>query len=229
VRDNASAVRAAARSAASAAESAQGGGALVTEVVHTMDRIAQASARIGDIIGTIDALAFQTNILALNAAVEAARAGEQGRGFAVVAGEVRTLALRSAEAAQQIRSLIQDSSRAVQAGQQQVTRAGDGIAAIVAQVGDMAGLLQRIDTTTSGQADTITEVHGAIEQLDRTTQHNMLLVDEAARASLDLQHRSEWLAQAAAVFRSTAAVPAASAPSLPSAMPQGYATGIAAA
>lgn len=227
VRDNATAVRAAAQSAASASACAHSGGELVTEVVHTMGRIAQASTRIGDIIGTIDALAFQTNILALNAAVEAARAGDQGRGFAVVAGEVRTLALRSAEAAQQIRGLIQDSSREVQAGQQQVARAGDGIAAIVAQVSDMAGLLQRIDATTSSQADTITDVHAAIEHLDRTTQHNMLLVDEAARASQDLEHRSEWLAQAAAVFRNT--VPASAAPCVPPARAPGYATGIAAA
>jgi aerotaxis receptor len=207
VRDTAGAVRAAAQFAANAADSAHNGGALVAQVVHTMDRIATSSARIGEINGTIDAIAFQTNILALNAAVEAARAGEQGRGFAVVAGEVRTLALRSAQAAQEIRRLIQASTTEVQSGQQQVARAGQGIAAVVTQVNDMAGLLQRIDTTTTAQADTIGGIHGAIERVDRATQHNILRVAETTQAASHLQQRADWLAQAIAVFRSAEPTP----------------------
>jgi aerotaxis receptor len=200
VRDTAGAVRAAAQFASNAADSARNGGTLVAQVVHTMDQIATSSGRIGEINGTIDAIAFQTNILALNAAVEAARAGEQGRGFAVVAGEVRSLALRSAQAAQEIRRLIQDSTAAVLSGQQQVARAGEGIAAVVTQVHDMAGLLQRIDSTTTNQADTIGGIHRAIELVDRATQHNMALLDETADAAQQLHQRTDWLGQAIAVF-----------------------------
>ncbi|MBL8351034.1 MAG: HAMP domain-containing protein [Burkholderiaceae bacterium] len=169
--------------AATAAEVAQRGGSAVGQVVHTMDEINTSSRRIADIIGTIDGIAFQTNILALNAAVEAARAGEQGRGFAVVAGEVRSLAQRSAEAAREIKGLIGNSVERVEAGTRQVRDAGATMQEIVDSVQRVAGIVGQITRTAAEQSGRIGAVNGAVDELDRMTQQNAALVQQSAAAA----------------------------------------------
>jgi aerotaxis receptor len=201
VRSNADAAREAENLAASASVAAQQGGEVVREVNSTMGDITAASKRIGDIVGVIDGIAFQTNILALNAAVEAARAGDQGRGFAVVAGEVRALAQRSAVAAKEIKSLISDSVERVEQGGRQVDEAQRAMGEIVGQVRRVSALIGSIGSATRDQATGIAQVSQAVTQLDRTTQENSALVLRSASASDSLEKQATQLVQAVAVFR----------------------------
>jgi methyl-accepting chemotaxis protein len=172
-----------------------------------MGQIEEASRRIGDIIGVIDGIAFQTNILALNAAVEAARAGEQGRGFAVVASEVRSLAQRSAEAARQIKVLIGDSTAKVEAGGTLVSDAGRRIVTVVADVKRVCDLISEISAAAGEQSQGIAQVGHAVTLLDQTTQQNAALVEESAAAAESLKLQAAKLADAASSFR-LEAVPA---------------------
>ena len=201
VRQNADIARTATQLASSASGVATKGGEVVGRVVSTMDEITTSSRKIVDIIGTIDGIAFQTNILALNAAVEAARAGEQGRGFAVVAGEVRVLAQRSAEAAKEIKSLISQSVERVDAGSQLVAEAGDTMGEIVAHVRRVADLIGEIDAASGEQAKGITQVTEAVNQLDQVTQQNAALVEESAAAAESLKHQAARLAEVVDQFK----------------------------
>ncbi len=189
------------RIADDARQAARHGGDVVDQVVSTMADISDSSRKISEIIGTIDGIAFQTNILALNAAVEAARAGEQGRGFAVVAGEVRTLAQRSAEAAREIRHLITSSVERVEAGSKLVGSAGSSIHAIVDQVDRVATLMQEINQTTSRQREGLTLINGTVSSLDQATQQNAALVEQGAAASESLRQQADQLRSAVAVFQ----------------------------
>jgi methyl-accepting chemotaxis protein len=177
------------------------GGEAVGRVVGTMDQISASSRRIGDIIGVIDSIAFQTNILALNAAAEAARAGEQGRGFAVVASEVRLLAQRSAEAAREIKALIADSVEKVETGRTQVADAGRTMDAIVKQVQQVAAFIADIDRASSAQRDGIEQVGGAMGQVDSLTQQNAALVEESAAAAESLKGHATQLAEVVHRFK----------------------------
>ena len=181
------------------AETAAGGGRVMQDVVATMDGIRSASARIGEIIGTIDGIAFQTNILALNAAVEAARAGEQGRGFAVVASEVRTLARRSAEAAREIKNLIGNSVQQVETGTGIVRQAGATIAVIVTSSQRVDHLLGEVATGAREQSLGVGQIGQAVQELDRMTQQNAALVEQTAAAATAM--RDQALALAAEVAR----------------------------
>jgi methyl-accepting chemotaxis protein len=200
VRQNADNARAAAQLAQNAREVASRGGSVVSNVVATMDEITDSSKRIADIIGTIDGIAFQTNILALNAAVEAARAGEQGRGFAVVAGEVRTLAQRSAQAAKEIKSLIQQSVEKVDAGSRLVDEAGKTMTDIVTQVQRVNDLVGEISSASHEQTQGIEQVGDAVAQLDQVTQQNAALVEESAAAAESMKQQAHRLAETVAVF-----------------------------
>jgi methyl-accepting chemotaxis protein len=193
VRQSADAARQATQLASSAAEVAQRGGAMVTQVVRTMDDIQQSSRKIADIIGTIDGIAFQTNILALNAAVEAARAGEQGRGFAVVASEVRNLAQRAAGAAQQIKSLIGASVERVEAGSRMVADTGTTMQDIVASVQRVSDMIGEISAAAAEQSNGIGQVNGSVSDLDRMTQQNASLVEESAAAAESMRQQAERL------------------------------------
>ncbi|MGZ5179885.1 MAG: methyl-accepting chemotaxis protein [Ramlibacter sp.] len=184
-----------------ASASAVQGGEVVREVVATMGGISESSRRIGDIIGVIDGIAFQTNILALNAAVEAARAGEQGRGFAVVASEVRNLAQRSAEAAKEIKSLIGQSVERVESGSAQVARAGDAMQAIVQNVERVQRIIAEITTASGEQSAGIGQVNTAVAELDRSTQQNAALVEESAAAAESLQSQARRLNESMQYFR----------------------------
>ncbi len=187
-----------------ASEVATAGGQAMANVIATMEGINASSKKIGDIIGVIDGIAFQTNILALNAAVEAARAGEAGRGFAVVAAEVRSLASRSAAAAQEIKTLIQDSLSRVEAGSHQVQDAGRTMEQVVATIQDVSSLVVNIDRASSEQATGVSEVGKAIAQLDQTTQQNAALVEEMAAAADRLQAQADELVDAVSVFQTRA-------------------------
>ncbi len=189
------------RIADDARQAARRGGEVVDQVVSTMADISDSSRKISEIIGTIDGIAFQTNILALNAAVEAARAGEQGRGFAVVAGEVRTLAQRSADAAREIRQLITSSVERVEAGAKLVGAAGSSIHDIVDQVDRVASLMQEINQATSCQKDGLSQINGAVCSLDQATQQNAALVEEGAAASESLRQQADQLRSAVSVFQ----------------------------
>ena len=180
---------------------AQRGGEVVSRVVSTMQDISASSSRIADIIGTIDGIAFQTNILALNAAVEAARAGEQGRGFAVVASEVRSLAQRSAEAAKEIKTLISASVERVDSGARLVDEAGATMTEIVGSVGQVTGIMQEIAAASSEQSGSISEVSMAVGHLDQLTQQNAALVEESAAAAEALKQQAERLAAAVGAFK----------------------------
>ena len=201
VSQTAESARTANQLSASAAETANRGGAVMGQMVSTMDEISTSSRKIGDIIGVIDGIAFQTNILALNAAVEAARAGEQGRGFAVVAGEVRLLAQRSAEAAREIKTLIHSSVERVDTGSRLVKDAGDSMREIVQSVQRVADIIGEINAAAREQNDGIQQINAAVGQLDQMTQQNAALVEESAAAAESLKQQSQKLAEAVAVFR----------------------------
>jgi methyl-accepting chemotaxis protein len=185
----------------SAAEVAARGGAVVSQVVDTMGSINESSKKIVDIIGVIDGIAFQTNILALNAAVEAARAGEQGRGFAVVAAEVRNLAQRSAGAAKEIKSLIDDSVDKVDAGAKLVDQAGATMREVVDSVQRVTNIMSEISAASQEQTAGIEQINQAITQMDQVTQQNASLVEEAAAAAESMQEQAGKLAQAVGVFK----------------------------
>src|SRR5262249_514182 len=201
VRQSADSARQANQLAASAAEVAARGGAVVSQVVSTMDEINTSSKKIADIIGVIDGIAFQTNILALHAAVEAPRAGEQGPGFAVVASEVRSLAQRSAEAAKEIKGLIGTSVDKVESGSKLVADAGKTMTEIVASVQRVTDIIGEITAATSEQSEGIGQVNAAVTQLDQMTQQNAALVEQSAAAAESLKEQAVHLAQAVGTFR----------------------------
>ncbi len=201
VSQSADSARQANQLASSAAEVANRGGAVVTQVVSTMDDINHSSKKISDIIGVIDGIAFQTNILALNAAVEAARAGEQGRGFAVVASEVRSLAGRSAEAAKEIKALIGASVERVDTGSRLVADAGQTMKEIVGSVQRVSDIIGEITAAASEQSAGIGKVNTSVVQLDQMTQQNAALVEESAAAAESLRDQAQRLAQVVATFK----------------------------
>ena len=200
VRQNADNAQQANKLAASASDIATRGGAVVGEVVETMDAITQASRKISDIIGVIDEIAFQTNILALNAAVEAARAGDQGRGFAVVASEVRNLAQRSANAAKEIKALISDSVAKVDSGSKLVSAAGQTMGEIVGSVRRVTDIMAEISAASQEQSAGIEQVNTAVSQMDKITQQNAALVEEAAAAAKSMEEQTDAMTQMVSDF-----------------------------
>ncbi len=201
VKQSADSARQANQLASSAAEVAARGGKVVAQVVSTMTEINVASKKIGDIIGVIDGIAFQTNILALNAAVEAARAGEQGRGFAVVASEVRSLAQRSAQAAKEIKALIGASVEKVEGGSRLVADAGQTMNEIVSSVQRVSNIIGEITAASTEQSDGIGQVNTSVVQLDQMTQQNAALVEQSAAAAESLKDQAGKLAQVVGNFR----------------------------
>ncbi|HGB9656826.1 TPA: methyl-accepting chemotaxis protein [Escherichia coli] len=197
---NADNARQASELAKNAATTAQAGGVQVSTMTHTMQEIATSSQKIGDIISVIDGIAFQTNILALNAAVEAARAGEQGRGFAVVAGEVRNLASRSAQAAKEIKGLIEESVNRVQQGSKLVNNAAATMIDIVSSVTRVNDIMGEIASASEEQQRGIEQVAQAVSQMDQVTQQNASLVEEAAVATEQLANQADHLSSRVAVF-----------------------------
>ncbi len=203
VRQNADSARQANQLAQSASTVAVKGGTVVGQVVETMKGINESSRKISDIISVIDGIAFQTNILALNAAVEAARAGEQGRGFAVVASEVRSLAGRSAQAAREIKMLINASVERVEQGAALVDEAGTTMSEIVNSIRRVTDIMGEISSASNEQATGVAEVGEAVAQMDQTTQQNAALVEEMAAAASSLKSQANELVQAVAFFRTT--------------------------
>lgn len=201
VKQNAENARQASLLAQSASETAERGGKVVDGVVNTMHDIAASSKKIADITSVIDGIAFQTNILALNAAVEAARAGEQGRGFAVVAGEVRNLASRSAQAAKEIKALIDDSVARVDTGSVLVESAGDTMQDIVNAVTRVTDIMGEIASASDEQSRGIDQVALAVSEMDRVTQQNASLVEQSAAAAVALEEQASLLTQAVSAFR----------------------------
>ncbi len=187
--------------ARNASQVAAEGGDVVGKVVETMKGINDSSRRIADIIGVIDGIAFQTNILALNAAVEAARAGEQGRGFAVVASEVRSLAQRSADAAKQIKGLIDASVERVASGTALADQAGTTMLGVVSAIRRVSDLVSEISSATSEQSAGVGQVGEAISQMDKVTQQNAALVEESAAAADSLKQQAVQMVQAVSVFK----------------------------
>jgi len=176
------------------------GGEVIAQVVATMQGIQSSSKKIGEIIGVVDSIAFQTNILALNAAVEAARAGEQGRGFAVVAGEVRTLAQRSASAAREIKALVSASTEQTEQGSRIVGSAGQTMAELVKNAQAMGGLLADVSTATAEQTRGVTEISVAVSRLDHDTQCNAALVEQTTAVAASMQRRAGELVATAERF-----------------------------
>jgi methyl-accepting chemotaxis protein len=200
VKQNTKSAQQANQNAVSAAEIAKEGGIAVTQMIEMMDAIQRSSQKIGDIIGVIDSIAFQTNILALNAAVEAARAGEQGRGFAVVATEVRNLAQRSASAAREIKALITTSVEQVSAGSRQVQTAGQTMQQIVLSIDAVTRNMRDITAASADQQTGIEQVSQTLNQLDEITQQNAALVEQAAAAAESMHDQTILLTKAVAVF-----------------------------
>lgn len=198
--DNASQAHQLARSVSGSADR---GSEVVSRVMEKMTEISSSARRIGDILGVIDGIAFQTNILALNASVEAARAGEQGRGFAVVASEVRILAQRSASAAKEIRALIHESQTRVDEGSQMATRAGETMGEIATEVMRVTSLMKEISNASQEQSRGIEQVNLAVTQMDEMAQQNATLVEQAAAATRSLEEQSQQLVQSMAVFSVT--------------------------
>jgi methyl-accepting chemotaxis protein len=201
VRGSAQSTSQASELAATASHVAQKGGAVVAEVVETMQDIQASSRKIADIIGVIDGIAFQTNILALNAAVEAARAGEQGRGFAVVASEVRSLAQRSADAAREIKALISSSVTKVEAGSQRVQDAGRTMQDIVQSSQKVSDIIGELSAATSAQSTALTQVNGSVSHLDQMTQQNASMVEQSSAATESLREQAVRLAEVVNRFR----------------------------
>ena len=201
VKQNAENAREANKLAEGASQVAVRGGDVVKQVVTTMSGIGESSKKIADIIGTIDGIAFQTNILALNAAVEAARAGEQGRGFAVVATEVRNLAQRSATAAKEIKDLISDSVSRVEAGAQLVDAAGSTMEEIVDSVKRVTDIMAEITVASQEQSSGIEQVNQAIVQMDEVTQQNAALVEQAAAAAESMLEQTNGLLETVGRFQ----------------------------
>ncbi|MDC8760757.1 methyl-accepting chemotaxis protein [Janthinobacterium fluminis] len=208
VRRNGDNARQANALALSAAEVAGQGGAVVSQVVATMGSINESAKKIVDIIGVIDGIAFQTNILALNAAVEAARAGEQGRGFAVVASEVRNLAQRSASAAKEIKTLIDDSVEQVTFGARLVDQAGKTMGDIVTSVNRVTAIMGEITVASREQSEGIDHISKAIHDMDGATQQNAKMVEDAASASDALEQQAKKLVQLVSVFKLSDLAPA---------------------
>ncbi|MFC5430094.1 methyl-accepting chemotaxis protein [Paraburkholderia denitrificans] len=198
---SANAARQADVTVASASQAASRGGVVIGDVVRTMDAIEEASVKIADIIGVIDGIAFQTNILALNAAVEAARAGEQGRGFAVVAGEVRSLAQRSAQAAREIKELIESTVASVKSGSQLVHDAGDTMDEILRNVANVTSIISEVTGAAAEQTRGIEEVNRAVNQLDEMVTHNASLVEESTAAAAALRGQAANLADSVGQFK----------------------------
>ncbi|HEV3430837.1 MAG TPA: methyl-accepting chemotaxis protein [Paraburkholderia sp.] len=201
VKNNTDTARTAAQMASTASTAASQGGEVVGQVVSTMEQISEASRKISEIIVVIDSIAFQTNILALNAAVEAARAGEQGRGFAVVASEVRNLAQRSAQAAKEIKALIEHSAGTVDAGSRLVADAGRVMGDVVAQVQGVSTMMSEITSASVEQSAGIGQIGDAVQQLDQVTQQNAALVEESAAAAESLKQQAAELDRLVAVFK----------------------------
>lgn len=201
VQQNADNARQADHLAAGSMEVARRGGEAVSEVVATMTEISSSSTKIAEIVNVIDGIAFQTNILALNAAVEASRAGDQGKGFSVVASEVRTLAQRSAQAAKEIKQLIDDSVNKVKAGSDQVGRAGDTMREIMESVQRVADIMGEISSASQEQSLGIDQINRAVAQMDQVTQQNAALVEQAAAAAGSLEDQASSLAQAVSAFK----------------------------
>jgi methyl-accepting chemotaxis protein-1 (serine sensor receptor) len=187
--------------ARTASNAASQGGAVVADVVSTMQEINDSSRRIVDIISVIDGIAFQTNILALNAAVEAARAGDQGRGFAVVASEVRTLAGRSAAAAKEVKSLIDASLERVERGNTLVAKAGASMAQVVGSIQQVTDIMGEIRVASTAQSTGVQQVGQAIALIDQTTQQNAAMVEEIAAAATGLRHEAQQLVESVAFFK----------------------------
>jgi methyl-accepting chemotaxis protein len=177
------------------------GGEVVSQVVETMQGINASSRKIADIIQVIDGIAFQTNILALNAAVEAARAGEQGRGFAVVASEVRSLAGRSADAAKEIKALINASVERVEHGSALVDHAGVTMTEVVNSIKRVTDLMGEISAANTEQSTDVSEVVEVVKQMDQTTQQNAALVEQMAAAASSLRSQAQDLVQTVAIFK----------------------------
>ena len=176
-------------------------GAIVADVVTTMDDINRQAKKIGEIIGVIDGIAFQTNILALNAAVEAARAGEQGRGFSVVASEVRSLAQRSGDAAREIRTLISSSVEQIDAGAGKVQAAGQTMGRIVGAIEKVAQTVDDISRAAAEQASGIAQVNQSVAEMDRSTQQNAAMVEQASAATESLRSQAAHLVRLLTRFR----------------------------
>lgn len=201
VKQNADATRQATQLASSASTVAAQGGEVVGQVVETMRGINESSRKISDIISVIDGIAFQTNILALNAAVEAARAGEQGRGFAVVASEVRSLAGRSAEAAKEIKTLINASVERVEYGSILVDKAGVTMTEVVHSIRRVTDIMGEIDAASSEQASGIAQIGEAVSSMDQVTQQNAALVEQMATAASSLQSQAQDQVEIVATFK----------------------------
>ena len=201
VKQNADSARQANQLAMSATTVAVQGGEVVSQVVDTMKGINESSRKIADIISVIDGIAFQTNILALNAAVEAARAGEQGRGFAVVASEVRSLAGRSAEAAKEIKTLINASVERVEHGTNLVDKAGSTMTEVVTSIKRVTDIMGEISSASNEQAAGVSQVGEAVSQMDQVTQQNAALVEEMAAAASSLKSQANDLVQTVSVFK----------------------------